>query len=372
MSQSDLSISNVSRSLFRTENNEALQALASLSSDATEPATTYPFQLWADTSTGVLKQRNAANNGWISLYVLASGGLAQLGGMNLTGSINDKRSTVAATATTTPLWDVGSGNIQDWTGTPTITDFPEAPQPGARRWSYPAAGTIITDNSNIDVEGDANYTVVAGDRIEVEALTVSTFKVFIKKKNGQAVSGASFASSAEYIAGTDLTKALNSATAREANIVLGTPIATTSGTSHDFTGLPSWVKRFFVMFSGLSTNGSSPPIFQLGDSGGIEPTAYLGSASFLGATTGGANFTTGFGMNSSHSAVNVYHGRAEFRLLDAATNTWTYSMTGAYSNAGFTIFGGGSKSLSGTLDRVRLTTVNGSDTFDNGLIEISY
>jgi hypothetical protein len=142
---------------------------------------------WADTSSGIFKQRNAANSGWINLFTLSSGNLAQLGGMTLTGEINTKRTTVAATATTTPLWAAGTGNVQDWTGTPTITNLPAAPQAGASRTVYPAAGTTFTDNANIDVEGDANYTIVAGDRVEIEALTTTTFKVWIKKKSGVSV-----------------------------------------------------------------------------------------------------------------------------------------------------------------------------------------
>jgi hypothetical protein len=139
---------------------------------------------WVDTSSGYFKQRNSANSGWITLFKLSTGGLAQLDGMDLTGAINDKRSTVAATATTTPLWAAGTGGVQDWTGTPTITDLPAAPQPGAKRTVYPAVGTIFTDNANIDVEGDQTYTVRAGDRIDIEALTTTTFKVWIKKKAG--------------------------------------------------------------------------------------------------------------------------------------------------------------------------------------------
>ena len=72
MSQADFNIANVSRSLFRQENNESLQALASLSSGATEPTTTYAYMWWADTTTGLLKQRNAANDGWISKGTIAS------------------------------------------------------------------------------------------------------------------------------------------------------------------------------------------------------------------------------------------------------------------------------------------------------------
>ena len=71
MSQADFSIANVSRSLFRTEVNESLQALVSLSSGATEPTTTYAYMLWADTTTGILKQRNAANSAWINKGTIA-------------------------------------------------------------------------------------------------------------------------------------------------------------------------------------------------------------------------------------------------------------------------------------------------------------
>lgn len=98
--------------------------------------------------------------------------------------IESYRATIAATATTTPLW-ASTAQVQDWTGTPTITDFPDAPRAGVWRVCYPAAGTILTDNANIDVQGDANYTTQSGDKIYIEALTVSTFRVYIERKNGQ-------------------------------------------------------------------------------------------------------------------------------------------------------------------------------------------
>jgi hypothetical protein len=104
-----------------------------------------------------------------------------------TAAINEARSTVVATATTTPMWDAANGNVQDWTGTPTITNLPAAPQAGARRTVYPAAGTIFTDNANIDVQGDSNYTVVAGDKVYIEALTTTTFKVFVERKSAQPI-----------------------------------------------------------------------------------------------------------------------------------------------------------------------------------------
>lgn len=62
--------------------NTALQALVSNSSGATEPTTKYAYQFWADTTAGLLKQRNAANTAWITIGTLASVnlGLATLAG----------------------------------------------------------------------------------------------------------------------------------------------------------------------------------------------------------------------------------------------------------------------------------------------------
>jgi len=100
-------------------------------------------------------------------------------------TINYSRMTVAATATTTPLW--ASTNVQDWTGTPTITAFPAASQAGSQRIVYPAAGTIITHGGNISVQGAANYTTAAGDELTITAVTTSTFTVSIKKADGYAI-----------------------------------------------------------------------------------------------------------------------------------------------------------------------------------------
>ena len=67
MSQSTLAIPNQSGANYRVAVNNALQALASLYSGAT-PSESYAYQLWFDTSTNILKQRNAANNAWVNLW----------------------------------------------------------------------------------------------------------------------------------------------------------------------------------------------------------------------------------------------------------------------------------------------------------------
>jgi hypothetical protein len=69
MSQHDMNIANQGFPAFRTDLNNALAALASTSSGATAPSTTFAHQLWVDTAANpsVLKIRNADNDAWISV-----------------------------------------------------------------------------------------------------------------------------------------------------------------------------------------------------------------------------------------------------------------------------------------------------------------
>lgn len=102
-----------------------------------------------------------------------------LAGGNLTGAVNSNQGSVAATATTTPLWVAANGNEQIWSNTPTITTFPNAPQAGASRVVYPAAGTIFTSAGSISVQGGSNYTVQTGDRVTIVAVTTTSFSVWV-------------------------------------------------------------------------------------------------------------------------------------------------------------------------------------------------
>jgi hypothetical protein len=157
-------------------------------------------------------------------------------------------------------------------------------------------------------------------------------------------------------------------------ITSGTAVASTSGTSIDFTSIPSWVKRITVMFQGVSTSGTSVVQIQLG-AGSVTTTGYLSSGVSL-ANTGtvvGATQTTGFGVevaNANTSASSLRNGHAVITLITGTT--WVNSSNLAYSNTGFSAVTGGNIALGGTLDRVRITTVNGTDTFDAGTINIMY
>ena len=159
-------------------------------------------------------------------------------------------------------------------------------------------------------------------------------------------------------------------------LTLATAQNSTSGTSIDFTGIPSWVKRVTVMFDGVSTNSTSYVQVQLGTSGGIQTTSYLSQASFTGATTGTSGpVTSGFVLDAGGpSAPALRYGTIVFNVLNSSTGLWVGSSVTAMNIGGatYSFMCGGSKTLSGTLDRVRITTVNGTDTFDAGSINILY
>ena len=74
MPQEDYDIANQTFPLFRTDLNKNLGAIATNNSGATEPAITFPYMLWADTTAGLMKQRNAANDAWIEVWSLVTGG----------------------------------------------------------------------------------------------------------------------------------------------------------------------------------------------------------------------------------------------------------------------------------------------------------
>jgi hypothetical protein len=157
-------------------------------------------------------------------------------------------------------------------------------------------------------------------------------------------------------------------------IVAGTAVASTSGTSVDFTNLPSWVERITVQFSGVSTNGSSIIIVQLGT--GATPT--YTTSGYLGASVGGltgvsplvTNYSTGFMIGSDGAATYVRHGTLV--LSNITGNTWVASSALGLSDSARFTTGGGTIALAAALTAVRITTVNGTDAFDAGTVNILY
>ena len=158
-----------------------------------------------------------------------------------------------------------------------------------------------------------------------------------------------------------------------AALVQGTAQNSTSGTSIDFNGvIPSWARRITVMFTGVSTGGTSGLQIQIGPSGGVETTGYVGlTTSAAAASAGTVAHTSGFVIaTGADAATSVRSGAVT--ITNASGNIWaatggiadTVSVRSANINY--------SKTIAGVLDRLRITTINGTDVFDAGSINIMW
>jgi hypothetical protein len=147
----------------------------------------------------------------------------------------------------------------------------------------------------------------------------------------------------------------------------GTAVASTSGVAVDFTGIPSYVKRVTVMFNGVSTNGTSNYQVQLGSTT-IAISGYLttstAGAGLVNTTTG----STGHFAASTVAAASLFNGHCVFTNISG--NIWVGSSLLLATGTAIYAMGASNVTLSGTLDRIRITTVNGTDTFDAGSINI--
>ena len=117
MAQHDYSIANQSGLALRQDLNNALAAIVSQNSGATEPSTTYAYQWWADTTAGLLKQRNAANTAWVTIGTLGSTnlGLAPAASPSFSGTATFSGS---VELTGTGYLDIPAGTTAQRPGTP--------------------------------------------------------------------------------------------------------------------------------------------------------------------------------------------------------------------------------------------------------------
>ena len=412
MAQHDYVIANGTGAAVRSDLNGSLAAIVSNNSGATEPGTMYAYQWWPDTTTGLLKIRNAANNEWVTVGTLASAnlGLLSLAGGTMTGVLAVTAGTAAlpgiavsgdlntglvspgadqlaittggtsrlAVSTTAVSSTLAVDHPLGAVGTPSITftgdlntglfssgaDAIDIATAGTRRFGVSSAGELTVYGGNLTLNGQGDLRLADSDSSNYVALqapaTVASNVTFTLPSadgtNGQVLA-------------TNGTGTLSFTAA--GGITSGTAVASTSGTSIDFTGIPSYVKRITVMFAGVSTNGSSNYRIQFG-AGSIQTTGYnsncLTASSVAAATT--TNVTAGFDIGSISTAGATLYGSAIFSLL--GSNSWVCQ--GQFSNIGDSRshYPAGAVALSGTLDRIRITTANGTDTFDAGSINILY
>lgn len=185
--------------------------------------------------------------------------------------------------------------------------------------------------------------------------TASTFNTIVPANSGTLVT----TGSAAVVTPAMLTQPLTRATSQSA-----------TGTNIDFTSIPSWVRRITVMFNGISSTGSSNILVQLG-AGSVTTSGYVSQGvQTASASTSPVTSTAGFILTGAKNSSATYAGICT--ITNISGNNWVTSGTLVSSIAGNINYFGGSSALSGTLDRVRITTVNGTDTFDAGTINIMY
>ena len=152
------------------------------------------------------------------------------------------------------------------------------------------------------------------------------------------------------------------------NIVSGTAVASTSGTAIDFTSIPSWVKRITVMFNGVSLSGTADLMVRTGTASGFETTGYTGTVLGNGTQTQWAS--GGYQVTRTGTATSTYSG--SLVLFNVSGNIWVASATMADGTNAYAGLAAGTKTLAGLLTQVRVTSTNGTDTFDAGSINILY
>jgi hypothetical protein len=141
----------------------------------------------------------------------------------------------------------------------------------------------------------------------------------------------------------------------------------TSGTAITFSSIPSWVKRITVMLNGVSTNGSSNILIQVG-AGSVATSGYNSTSLYSsGASVNTVSSTAGFNLNSI-SATQTLSGIVVISTL--GSNIWVANGQ-VKKNTTEVSFTAGDITLGGTLDRVVVTSVT-PDTFDAGSINILY
>jgi hypothetical protein len=260
MAQHDYVIANASGAAVRADLNNALSAIVTNNSGAAAPTPTYAYHWWPDTTSGLLKIRNAANTDWVTIGTLATANLGLV---------------VAPAAAGT------------------------------------ADQVLATDGSGVQSWSD------------------------------------------------------------RARLVRATSQASTSGTSIDFTDIPTWAKKITVMLSNVSTSGTNSVIVQLGSTT-FTATGYLGASSALSSAVVSAALSTGFrfSFDTADVAAAVRHG--QLSVSSIAGNTWVANGVAALSDSAVTSTVAGTIALGGVLDRVRVTTVGTTDTFDAGTINIIY
>ena len=234
---------------------------------------------------------------------------------------------------------------------------------------FTADGSVWSSTQKI-VQG-ASYSTTASFTASISGTTMTVTAVASGALSvGQVFTGTGVTAGTSITAFVSGTGNTGTYTVSASQTVASTTMTVTQVVAIDFTSIPSWVKRVTVMFSGASLSGTSSILVQVGDSGGIENTGYASTSTGVTGVSGGTiSSTAGYALRLT-AAAGAFSGHMFLTNLNG--NLWVSSQAGTYDGSTASNVGGGTKTLSAVLDRVRLTTVNGTDTFDAGSVNILY
>ena len=248
-------------------------------------------------------------------------------------------------------------------------------------------GVKLTPGADVNISGGSTVVLVSpaanGDNIDVVGFAATSYQDSVRKSgdtisgslaisSNLAVTGAATFSNTIAVTGNVTTSGVFTDAVATIRPLVADTAKSATGTSVDFTGIPSWARRVTVLFNAVSTNGSAAFLVQLG-AGSVATSGYNSVGTILqgGATPSSANSTAGFISSNAGAAADAFHGSYVYNLL--GSNFWTGGGSLVrYSGTHQTHLSVGGVTLSGTLDRVRVTTTNGTDTFDAGTINILY
>ena len=219
------------------------------------------------------------------------------------------------------------------------------------------AGNSTNGGTAITTDTSGTLNIVTGSGSGSNAITIDASQNVV------------FANAISVAGNATITGSITATGGVSGSLRLGTTVATTSGTSINYTSLPTGINRITMMFAGVSTNGASNHLVQLGTSGGVQTSGYVGSAAQDGSA-GQTLLSAGF-FFANNSGGDLVSG--QIILTHMGSNVWVGTGWQGRENVAESVrITYGRINLSGVLDRIRYTTVNGTDTFDAGSINILY